>query len=45
MEAAKVAGLNVVAMEDNYAKKDLEKIIEFADIYLKDFSKLIKFIK
>ena len=45
MEAAKMAGLNVVAIEDNYAKKDLEKIIEFADIYLKDFKKLIKFIK
>lgn len=45
MEAAKMAGLNVVAIEDNYAKKDLEKIIEFADIYLKDFRKFIKFIK
>lgn len=45
MKAVKMAGLNLVAIEDNYAKKDLEKIIEFADIYLKDFSKLIKFIK
>lgn len=44
MKAVKMAGLNVVAIEDNYAKKDLEKIIEFADIYLKDFRKLVKFI-
>lgn len=45
MKAVKMAGLNVVAIEDNYAKKDLEKIIEFADIYLKDFRQLVKFIK
>ena len=45
MKAVRMAGLNVVAIEENYAKKDLEKIIEFADIYLKDFRKLVKFIK
>ena len=44
MEAAKIAGLNIVAVGDDYAKKDLERIIEISDIYLKDFSKLLKIL-
>ena len=44
MEAAKVVGLNIVAVADEYSKKDLEKIVEISDIYLKDFSKLIKIL-
>ena len=45
MKAAKSAGLKIVAMEEAYSKKDLEKIIEVADIYIKDFSYLISFLK
>lgn len=41
MKVAKSVGLNVVGVEDDYSKKDLENIIEVSDIYIKDFSKLI----
>lgn len=41
MKVAKRIGINVVAVEDAYSKKDIEEIIEVSDIYIKDFSKLI----
>ena len=44
MKAAKKADLNIVAVEDDYSKKDLENIMEVADIYIKDFGKFISFI-
>lgn len=43
MEVAKKAGLNVVAVADDCSKKDLKKIVDVADMYIKDFSKLIPF--
>lgn len=45
MRSAKKIGLNVVAIEDKASIKNLEKIVEVADIYIKDFSKLIDIIK
>lgn len=44
MEIAKKAGLNVVAVADDCSKKDLKKIVDVADMYIKDFSTLISFL-
>lgn len=45
MEAAKRVGLNIVAVEDNYSKKDIEKIIKVSDIYIKNFGYILPFLK
>lgn len=44
MIAAKGAGLNVVGVEDQFAIKDLEKILRVTDAYIKDFSEFIEML-
>lgn len=45
MKAAKRAGLNIVAVEDNYSKKDIEEITKVSDIYIKNFGYILPFLK
>lgn len=44
MKAAKRAGLSVIAVEDEFSKKDLKEIIEVSDIFIKNFGNLIPFL-
>ncbi len=45
MKTAKKAGLNVVAVEDDYSKKNIREIIEVADIYIKNFGHIIDLLQ
>lgn len=45
MRVAKEVGFKIVAVEDQYAKKDLEEILKVADIYVKNFTSLMEFLK
>lgn len=42
--SAKKAGLKVVGVEDGSGAKDIEKIIELSDVYIKDFREFIDLI-
>ncbi|OLS03212.1 HAD family hydrolase [Tissierella creatinophila] len=41
MRVAKRVGLNIVGVEDSVAFKDLDKILEVSDFYIKDFKEAI----